>query len=174
MSQWRVMIAPLCVLLFIVLIRALDHDQFLNGADLLPKSMEAMQDATLNLTVALAFQKIYFTNTNSRVFPTIVYYSSGTSTHIQLADIYCGGDMFSVQRTNLDTNVTDPTVLLSSTIVGVPSCSNYTLNPNSAFTNSTTWSLFSNIYAGGGNYQLTIVARSSPFSAGAALIRRIT
>lgn len=170
------MITLLWVLLLVVPLGALNeyYDKHLNGGDMLSKSMEGLQASTLNLTVALAFQRIYFTNTNSRIFPTIVYYSSGASAHIQMVDLYCGGDMFSVQRTNLDTNVTDPTVLLSSTIVGVPSCSNYTLNPNSAFTNSTTWSLFSNIYAGSGNYQLTIVARSSPFSAGAALIRRIS
>lgn len=143
----------------------------LNGFNVGPDQIQLMRAQTLKLGVDPTWNFVYFTNTNSRTFPRVLYSSSGPA-RIQLIDVFCTGDEFLVQRTNM-TNQLKEEIFGSTPTFGEASCDKFSFAPNQVMADGTVWSYYDHTYPGAGNWSLEIVVSKSPHSAGAALIRRI-
>lgn len=133
-----------------------------NGFDAGQAAKAAMD---VSVPVTSSWSKFYFTNANSRAFPT--YAANVTAGNIlQIVDYFCSGDQFRIQ-------ITSTTIINSSVPLFPASCANYQATPDGAFLDLTHFSQASFTFIGAGNLTFTIVAMVSPFSAGAGAIRLI-
>lgn len=133
-----------------------------NGFDVGQAAKAAMD---VSVPVTSSWSKFYFTNANSRAFPT--YAANVTAGNIlQIVDYFCSGDQFRIQITS--------TTIINSSVPLVPaSCSTYQATPDGAFLDPTEFSRATFNFIGAGNLTFTIVVMVSPFSAGAGAIRLI-
>ncbi len=130
---------------------------------------KAQLDTTYVVLVNNTWTPFFFDNVGSWASPQfqITVTNSTAFTNIAWVDTFCAGDaftayFFSNQAPNISLNGRTPS--------GVASCTNFTLNPNVAVSAPAfTWGSLSTVTTG--TYNITLVPRISPYSAGRGYIR---
>ena len=113
----------------------------------------------------------YFTNAGSYGYPRfqVTRASALDTTFVEIVDLYCVGDSFTAY-------LQGPSGLfasLDSTEPTTVACSPYTADPDTAWMNPA-WARTTLALPVLGTYNLTVVMRASPYSAGAMAARSIT
>ena len=127
------------------------------------------QDTLIPLT-GTEWHLFYFTNAGSHGFPRFqVTLGPLGSPLVDLTDLYCTGDTFTVYVEN----GLGPIGISNSTDSPVASCNTYTTDPQSAWNNPGPWAHQTILLPVLGTYNITVVMRASPYSAGAMAIRRV-
>lgn len=159
----------LLVLPFTVCAYDLTEDQMMNG--LRPGDLEkAALDETRVLLANNTWTPFIFTNAGSygRPFFKTPVFTGNTSLEIQFADVFCAGDRFTMYLNNSDTGLT---FSQGSLPFGSPSCNTYTLDPDIARLDPAFCQRDYGFVNPTGEFNITMVATLSPFSAGKAYIR---
>ena len=153
------------------------NDQLINSGGSLPHSKDGNSvnsPETLYLPLSPSWTYFYFTNVGSYgeagnpLQPTIfVPGPSYGNKCLQIADLYCAGDQFSLYA-----GFGLQTIVANSSVSGAVSCTLTSTNPNDTLINP----LWSNLYydftvSSPIPLLLTVYVTASPFSAGKAAIR---
>lgn len=140
--------------------------------NVVPVDLQKSQlDTTYVVLTNDTWAPFFFDNVGSWAFPQfqITITNNTAFTRTQWVDAFCAGDAFTVyfltnQGLNGSYNGRDP--------VGVASCNNYTLDPSVAASRAAfSWGSLNTAIRG--TYNITIVPRMSPFSAGKGYIKVI-
>lgn len=130
---------------------------------------KAQLDTTYVVLTNNTWTPFFFDNVGSWAFPQfqITITNRTAFTSFQWVDTFCAGDAFTVyffsrQTFNSSFNGRDP--------VGVASCANYTLDPAVASSRAAfSWGSLNT--AAVGVYNITVIPRISPFSAGKGYVK---